>query len=101
MKEVKFKNVDLSVRILKTLSHPVRLRIVSILAQSKFLSVGQIQQQFDLSQSTISQHLAILKNMGVLSCKREGNIRRYYILNRRICKLLSCLEDCVRAAGRD
>ncbi|RKY30396.1 MAG: transcriptional regulator [Candidatus Omnitrophota bacterium] len=57
-------------RLLKALPHPVRLKIVEGLLKDE-CNVSQIQRKLVLPQSTISQHLRILKDAGIIKGRRE------------------------------
>lgn len=66
--------------IAKALGHPARLRIVRLLAQTPGCIGGEIVEAVGLAQSTVSEHLRILRNAGVI----EGQIdppRVCYALN--------------------
>ena len=57
----------------KAIGHPVRLRILSLLAQRKEpLCVCHIEERFTLAQPTISHHLRVLRKAGLVSAKRKG-----------------------------
>lgn len=68
-------------RTLKALSDPVRLRIVSLIASDTRgrTCVCDITPHFELSQPTISHHLKILKDAGLLHCERRGTWVYYWI----------------------
>lgn len=57
--------------ILKVLGHPVRLKIVTGLC-AKECNVKKIWECLGLPQATVSQHLALLKNKGIIEGKRGG-----------------------------
>ena len=57
--------------IIKALSHPARVEIIDRLEENG-CNVSKIQRNLGLPQSTISQHLKILKNAGIISSRREG-----------------------------
>ena len=57
-------------KLLKALSHPARLRIVEGLLKDE-CNVSQIQKKLVLPQATISQHLRILKEAGIIKGRRE------------------------------
>ena len=57
--------------ILKVLGHPVRLKIVAGL-MSQSCNVKKIWECLELPQATVSQHLALLKNKGIIEGKRDG-----------------------------
>jgi len=59
-------------RLLKALGNPQRLRVLCLLVDQE-MSVGQINEQLpDLSQSALSQHLAKLRDEGLVSTRRES-----------------------------
>jgi len=57
--------------VMKALSDPTRLRIIQLLASGE-MCVCQNVAVLDLSQSTVSQHLGILKRVGVVKVRKEG-----------------------------
>jgi ArsR family transcriptional regulator len=60
-------------RVLKALAHPKRFRMVQeIAAAGEELSCGEIAERFPVAQPTISHHLKILTDAGVLTVRREG-----------------------------
>ena len=74
MAEVEFdKSIcfDREAEILKVLGHPVRLKIVAGL-MSQSCNVKKIWECLELPQATVSQHLALLKNKGIIVGKRDG-----------------------------
>ena len=62
--------------ILKVLGHPIRLKIVAGLC-TRECNVKHIWEYLGLPQATVSQHLALLKNKGIIEGKREG-VEVYY-----------------------
>ena len=69
----------------KALGHPARLKIVAGLLNDE-RSVSQIQKALGLPQSTISQHLRILKNAGIIKGRKEGTRTCYRVIDVRIRK---------------
>lgn len=65
-------------RMFKALGDPVRLRLLSLVASHKGgeACVCDISDTFDLSQPTISHHLKVLRQAGLLDCERRGTV--YY-----------------------
>ncbi|MBN2429132.1 MAG: winged helix-turn-helix transcriptional regulator [Deltaproteobacteria bacterium] len=64
-------NYEREAEILKVLGHPVRLRIVAGL-MSQSCNVKRIWECLELPQATVSQHLALLKNKGIIEGQRDG-----------------------------
>ena len=58
-------------RICKAFAHPGRLQILDLLGQGE-LGVSELQEALGISKTSISQHMAVLKSVGVLSTRREG-----------------------------
>jgi len=77
--------------LLKALAHPVRLRIITILKKGS-MCVGEFEKELKLKQASVSQHLAILRNKGLIKPFRDGK-RICYNLNRdRLKKVLKILS---------
>ncbi len=60
------------VRVLKALADANRFRMVQVIAAAGELSCGEVGGRFHLAQPTISHHLKILTDAGVLHARREG-----------------------------
>jgi DNA-binding transcriptional ArsR family regulator len=58
-------------RICKAFAHPGRLQILELLGEGE-RRVAELQQSLGISKTGISQHMAVLKSVGVLSTRREG-----------------------------
>jgi ArsR family transcriptional regulator len=65
---------------LKALGHPVRLAIVRALAERSCCCCADVCSRLPLAQSTVSQHLKVLKDAGLISFRRDG-VRSAYVLN--------------------
>ncbi len=85
--------------ILKALAHPARLRIVHGLARREECHVNRIAHTLGLPQSTVSQHLAVLKSHGLLQTRRLG-LRVCYRVNRVVLAQLLGWLDTLQSAGR-
>jgi ArsR family transcriptional regulator len=56
----------------KALAHPIRVQIVRILARTEGCVCGDLVDQLPLAQSTVSQHLKILKDAGLVQGTIDG-----------------------------
>ena len=65
---------------LKALGHPVRLAIVRCLAERSCCCCADVCRRLPLAQSTVSQHLKVLTQAGLISFRRDG-VRSSYVLN--------------------
>lgn len=83
---MKKANYEEAGETLKALGHPARLKIVVGLLRDE-CSVAQIQNALRLPQSTISQHLRVLRNKGIIRARREGTKRCYKVIDNRARKI--------------
>jgi DNA-binding transcriptional ArsR family regulator len=82
---------DENARLLKALAHPTRLRIV-MLIRKRQPCVKIMEGILGVSQPNLSQHLSVLRNIGVVEAEREGSQVCYRIKNKRVLKLLDALS---------
>ncbi|MBN1621280.1 MAG: winged helix-turn-helix transcriptional regulator [Endomicrobiales bacterium] len=78
--------------ILKALGHPMRLKIVTGLIKEGECNVNKMVKNLGLPQSTVSQHLGILKSRGIIKQKKEGVLTCYSISDKRIKDLVSIIS---------
>lgn len=74
------QNDDVAADRLKALGHPVRIAIVRALAERSCCCCSDVCSRLPLAQSTVSQHLKVLKDAGLVSFRRDG-VRSAYVLN--------------------
>ena len=77
--------------ILKALSHPVRLQILEVLLDEK-CCVTDIGNVLSISQSTVSHHLSIMKNKGIVCRQKQGTKTCYKVNNDFTLEIISFLE---------
>jgi ArsR family transcriptional regulator len=77
---------------MKAIAHPLRLKVLCVLGEGE-LSVQEIVDSVGTSQSNISQHLAILRDKGVLSTRKDANRVYYRIGDPRTVKLVGMMRD--------
>ncbi len=83
---------ELQAQIMKALAHPARLLIVKELCNREMF-VCELQKLIGDDISTVSKHLSILKQAGIIDDRKEG-LRIYYRLKLKcIPMLLSCSEN--------
>lgn len=84
---------------LKALGHPVRLAIVKALAERSCCCCADVCSRLPLAQSTVSQHLKVLTNAGLVTFRRDG-VRSAYVLNPvAFAALRADLEEIVAITG--
>ena len=91
-------DIDRASRALKAISHPLRLKILCTLSDSE-VSVQDIVDQVGTSQSNISQHLAILRDKGILDSRKDANRVFYRVADARLLQLIGMMRQvfCTRA----
>jgi len=71
---------DLYLNMLKALGHPVRLKMVDLIqAGGGEICVCEFENYFNLSQPTISHHLKILRDAGIIRSRQDGSWVRHSI----------------------
>ncbi|QDV47764.1 putative HTH-type transcriptional regulator [Stieleria neptunia] len=76
---------------LKTLAHPVRLRIVQLLLHGRY-NVGELAEDCEIPDNVASEHLRLLQRCGFLSSEREGRRVFYQIAEPHLEQLMACVE---------
>lgn len=76
---------------LKTLGDPNRLRIVGMLSQSDELCACKLLEALDISQPTLSHHMAALRDMGLVLARKDGRWMRYSLDKRLLDAIGACL----------
>jgi DNA-binding transcriptional ArsR family regulator len=64
-------------QLLNALCDPTRVKIVQALSEDNTLAAGDLAHVIGRSRSATSQHLKVLKEIGAVSSRRDGNIVRY------------------------
>ena len=76
--------------LLKTLSHPARLRLACTLAEGEY-AVGELEERLGIRQPTLSQQLGVLRNEGLVQTRRDGKQIIYRVVDERAQRLLETL----------
>lgn len=84
-------------KIAKSLAHEARLKIVSVLAEQGDTCACEFVEFLDLSQPSVSRHLSVLKDAGVISSKKEGLNVIYKLQMQCIANFFSCIDDVLLA----
>jgi len=79
--------IDTMSKILKSISHPIRLKILCLL-QDNELSVGEIRNEVKTTNANVSQHLNILRNQGIINYRKDANFIYNKIVDKRILELI-------------
>jgi len=85
-------------QLLKALGNEQRLLILCQLLDGP-LSVGEINQRIQLSQSALSQHLALLRELGLVETRREAQSIYYSLPDGPVLRIMALLQDMYCAIG--
>lgn len=96
MRNIPFEKLEFIAVALKTISHPIRLKIIEALENDSKLSVQDISKYIGdhIEQSLLSHHLIKMRDKGVLECQKEGQYVFYSIKLKEVINLLDCMEKC-------
>jgi len=84
--------------MMRALGHPVRLSILRILAQrSRNCCCADVTESLPLAQSTVSQHIKVLFNAGLIECQVKGTRNCYVVVPAKLAAIQSAW--CGLAAG--
>ena len=85
-------DIERASRSLKAMSHPMRLKILCTLGDQE-VSVHEIVDDVGTSQSNISQHLAILRDKGILASRKDANRVYYRVSDSRTLQLIGMMRE--------
>ena len=86
------EHIELAAHALKAIAHPLRLKILCVIGDRE-ACVQEIVEAVGTSQSNISQHLAILRDKGVMVTRKNANRVYYRIGNERILLLIGMMRE--------
>lgn len=98
---------EMHAEVCQTFAHPKRIEILNLLRDGE-KSVGQLVEEMEIAKANVSQHLAILRQRGAVTFRREGKTLYYRLTNPKIALacdlmrevLLERLEEGERLARR-
>lgn len=86
------ENASEAVNLLKGLANESRLMIMCVLAEGEH-SVGDLNERIKLSQSALSQHLAVLRDQGMVNTRRESQTIYYRLADSPAINVIGLLHD--------
>jgi len=95
-RNLSFDKLERVAKILKTVSHPVRLEILEVLEMEEPLTVSTIRERIktEVEQSMLSHHLIKMKDNDILVSYKKGKNIYYSIADRQVLKIFDCLGAC-------
>ena len=86
------EDIERAAQSMKAMAHPLRLKILCTLGDQE-VSVQDIVELVGTSQSNISQHLAILRDKGILNSRKDANRVYYKIGDERTLRLIGMMRE--------
>lgn len=86
--------------IIKAMAHPSRLLIIDALAV-KELCVCELTELIGADTSTVSKHLSVLKNAGIVTDEKRGTMVYYRLRVSCIMNFFGCIESVMESSARD
>lgn len=77
-------DLKMSSQVFRAINHPLRLNIIKLIEENEKMNVTQIYFKLRIEQSVASQHLAILRNAGILTAHRTGKNIHYTVNHKKI-----------------
>jgi DNA-binding transcriptional ArsR family regulator len=87
-------------KIIKALAHPARLRIVDELAEHNERCVCELTELIGCDMSTVSRHLAQLKEAGIVEVEKRGQMAFYRLRVKCLLKFFECIESVMRCNAK-
>lgn len=94
----KQEHIETAARALKSIAHPLRLKVLCVLGDQE-ACVQEIVDAVGTSQSNISQHLAILRDNGVLVTRKDANRVFYRVGDHRTLQLVEVMREVFCGVG--
>lgn len=77
---------------LRTLAHPVRLRMVQLLLHGRY-TVGELAEDCDVPDNVASEHLRLMQRCGFFTSEREGRRVYYQVAEPHLRNIMDCVES--------
>lgn len=88
-----FGDVQKAAALLQMMSNERRLLMLCMLIEHKEMTVNALVESIGLSQSAVSQHLAKMREEGLVTFRREAQTLYYYIQNPAVEKVVTTLKS--------
>lgn len=85
------KNLQEAAECLRTLAHPVRLRMVQLMLQGK-LTVGELAEACEIPSHMASEHLRMMQHCGFLDRRQDGRRIYYQVVEPALERFMKCIE---------
>ena len=93
---ISFNDAEIRAKIIKSMAHPVRLMVIEFL-KSGDQSFSDIFDLFQLDKSTVSKHLLVLKEAGIVSSRKNGADMIYKLEVPCVTDFFSCVTAVIES----
>ena len=91
-KLIELENLQEAAECLRTLAHPVRLRMVQLMLRGE-LTVGQIAEACEIPSHMASEHLRMMQHCGLLVRRQDGRRIYYQVAEPTLAQIMDCIES--------
>ena len=91
-KLIDLENLQEAAECLRTLAHPVRLRMVQLMLRGE-LTVGEIAEACEIPSHMASEHLRMMQHCGLLARQQDGRRIYYQVAEPTVRRLMECIES--------
>ena len=93
---ITFEQAEIRSRVIKAMAHPVRLMVIEFLKKNDH-SFSEIFDLFKLDKSTVSKHLLVLKDAGIVSSRKDGADMIYKLEVPCVTDFFSCVTAVIES----
>jgi len=86
------ENLQHAAECLRTLAHPLRLRMVQMMLQGEY-TVGELAEVCEIPSHMASEHLRMMQHCGFLSRRQEGRRTFYQVAEPAVERIMQCIES--------
>lgn len=84
---------DQAAELLKTLAHPLRIRIILLLAKKRSMNVSTLQRRLKVDQTILSYQLIRMRDRGLLESVRQGKEMHYSLVDSALSEIMKLALD--------
>ena len=89
---IDLENLQRAAECLRTLAHPVRLRMVQLMLRGE-LTVGELAEACEIPSHMASEHLRMMQHCGLLARRQDGRRIYYQVAEPTVERLMECMES--------
>ena len=83
---------ELHAEVCRIFAHPKRIELLNLLREGE-KSVGELVEEMGIAKANVSQHLAVLRERGVVSVRRKGQMAYYRVANPKIIRACDLMRE--------